>query len=173
MMNKRGQAESIIIFFILIVSIFIVSIVILRVVNEVTTPLASQLGNINVQAGDAVTYTSNRFTSFWDTAIIIMFIINLLLLLMSAFLVDIHPAFIIIYILAIILLFVFGNMYLNVLDSVWNSVATPIEASQSPLQIFIINHFQLIMLGIVILSGIVMYAKFKFFGQGSGTGGNY
>jgi hypothetical protein len=64
-------------------------------------------------------------------------------------------------------------MYLNVVDSVWNSIATSTEASQSPLQIFIINNFQLIMLGVVILSGIVMYAKFKIFGQGSGTGGAY
>jgi hypothetical protein len=172
-MNKRGQAESIIIFFILVVSIFVAGIVVLRVVNEFTTPFSSQIGNITAQAGEAVTYTHNKFTGFWDTAIIFMFIINTLLLFVSAFLVDIHPAFIIVYLLAIIFLFIFGNMYLNVLDGIWNGLATSVEASQSPLQIFIINNFNLIMLGIVILSGVVMYAKFKFFGQGGGAGGSY
>lgn len=171
--NKRGQAESIIVFFVLIVAIFIVSIVVLRIVNEIVSPFATQLNSTSIQASQAVTYTQNKFTSFWDTAIIILFAINVILLLVSAFLVDVHPAFILIYIIAIIFLFIFGNYALYALDSIWNKLATATEINQTPMQQFIINHFQTIMLGIVILSGIVMYSKIRFFSQGTGIGGNY
>lgn len=170
---KKAQAQSIIIFFGLMIAILIVSIILLRLVNEVITPFQAQIGNISATAGSAVSSVHDKFTHWWDYLIISMFFINLLILLVSSFLVDIHPAFVVIYIVTIIFMFMFGNYALLLLDSVWNNVGTNIEVTQTPIQQFLINNFQLIMLGVVILSGVVMYAKFKF-GQNYGSGGgNY
>lgn len=173
MMNKKAQAESILIFFVLICAIFIVSIVVLRMVNTIVDPFQAQIGNVSQQAGDAVGYTQDKFTGFWDTVIILILIVNVAILFISAFLVDVHPAFVIVYIIAVIFMFVFGNYGLSTVDAIWNAVGTSTEQAQSPMQIWVLNHIQLVLLGIVILSGILMYAKFKFFNQGQGTGGTY
>jgi hypothetical protein len=171
-MNKKGQAESIIIFFIMIIALFTVSIITLRITHAVLTPLQSTIGNVSAPVGQAVGYVNNRFSAFWDYIIIFIFLLNIILLFVSSFLIDIHPAFIIIYIFAVIFLFIFGNQALYVLDSMWSVFGTSTETAQTPIQQFVLNNFQIIMLGIIILNGIIMYAKFKFF-AGAGAGGNY
>jgi len=171
-MNKNAQAQSIIIFFFLIASIFIVSIILLRFTNEILNPLAQQLNNYNNQSANAVATVKDSFANVWDWVIILVFLFQIIILFVSAFLVDIHPAFIIIYIISIILLFIFGNTMLQVLDNVWAMVGTTVETAQTPMQQFILNNFMNIMLVIVGLSGVIMYSKFKFFG-GQGTGGSY
>ena len=169
-MNKLGQAESIIIFFVLMIGVFIVSIIILRMTNSIITPFQNQIGNISAPAGAAVQYAHERFTRWWDYAIVLLFFLSVVLLLVSSFLIDIHPGFLIIYIICVILMFVFGNYGLYALDSIWEAMGTSTEDSQTGLQQFIINHFSLIMLGVVILSGVIMYSKFKYFGgQPSGN----
>jgi hypothetical protein len=172
MINKRGQAESIIIFFGIVIAIFIASIIILRITNEVLTPFATQLSHFSNQSAQVVESVHNNFASVWDWVIILLFLFNIILLLVSAFLVDIHPAFMIVYIIAVIFLVIFGNTFAYVLDGIWGAFGTDIETAQTPLQQFIINNFNMIMLGIIVLSGILMYAKFKLF-SGQGTGGNY
>jgi hypothetical protein len=172
-MNNRGQAQSIIIFFVLIIGVLIASVVVMRMTNEILTPFQSQIGNMSSQAGSAVANVHTKFNQWWDYFIILLFAINLIILLVSAFLVDIHPAFLIVYIITIIFMFIFGNYALLALDNIWNMMGTSAEQAISPLQQFIINNFMLIMLGVVFLSGIVMYSKFKFFGNMGAGGGNY
>lgn len=171
--NKKGQAQSIIIFFVLIIGIFIASIIILRLTNSILTPFQNSIGNFSAPAGVAVGVVHDKFTQWWDYAIVLLFFLNVILLFVSSFLVDIHPAFIILYILSVIFLFIFGNYGLYALDSIWDIMGTSVETSQTPLQQFILNNFQIIMMGVVILSGILMYAKFKFFSNTGAGGGNY
>lgn len=172
-MNNKGQVESILIFFGICVAILIASIIVMRVTNEILTPFQSQIGNMSSTAGTAVGDVHTKFNQWWDYFIVMLLVVNVAILLVSAFLVDIHPAFIILYIIAIVFMFVFGNYALYALDNIWDIIGTPVETANSPLQQFIINNFQLIMLGIVILSGVVMYAKFKFWGNVGAGGGAY
>ena len=168
-MNKKAQAISIIFFFVAIVGLFIVSIVILRMTNVILTPFQAQIGNMSSTAGTTVTSIQSSFVRWWDPVIVLLFVFQIVLLLISAFLIDIHPAFILVYILSVFFLFIMGNFALSALDSIWEVMATATELAQTPLQQFIINHFGITMLGVVILSGVVMYAKIKLFG-GSQSG---
>lgn len=169
---KKGQAESVIIFIGIVVAIFLTSIILLRLTNEILTPFANQLAPYSNQSATVVNSVHDSFTHVWDWVIILLLLFNIILLLVSAFLIDIHPAFLVIYIIAILFLVIFMNTFAAVIDSVWNAVGTATETAQTPLQQFVINNFNIIMLGIIALSGVVMYAKFKLFG-GQGTGGNY
>jgi hypothetical protein len=173
-MNKKGQAESVIIFVGLIVAILIISILILRITNEILTPFANQMGTLEGgnESATQINNIHNSFTGMWDWVVLILFFFNVILLLVSAFMVDIHPAFLLVYIIAIIFLVIFMNTFAYVLDSVWGAVGTSVETAQTPLQQFLINNFSMIILGIIFLSGVVMYSKFKYFG-GQGAGGNY
>lgn len=170
--NKKAQAESIIILFLLIIGILAASIIILRMTNSIITPFAQQINNTSPVAGEAVAFAQSKFVSVWDWIIVLVLLINVIFLFISAFLIDIHPAFVIVYIFAGIFLFIFGNFALGALDAIWGGVGTATETAQTPLEQFIINNFQMIMLGIYVLSGIIMYAKIKLF-SGQGTGGNY
>lgn len=175
-MNNKAQAQSIIILFVFMIAIFITSIIVLRVTNSILTPFQQQLNATgmtgSVEASGAVGFAQSRFTTWWDVGIVLIFLFNIITLLVSAFMVDIHPAFLLIYIISIIFLFIFGNTALYALDAIWGAMGTDTETAQTPIQQFLINNYSVIMLGIVILSGVVMYAKFRFFG-GQGAGGNY
>lgn len=171
-MLRKAQIPSVIIFFGLVVGIFIASIIILRITNEILTPFEAQIGNISESAGASVGYVHERFTTWWDVAVVSIFFISVILLFVSSFMIDIHPSFVILYIVALIILFMFGNYLLLVLDNVWFAVGTSTELDQTTMQRFIINNFNIILLVIFLLSGVIMYAKFKYF-QGQGQGGNY
>jgi len=169
-MKRKAQATDIIFFFVLLVGIFLASIVVLRLVNTILNPFQAQIGNMSAPAGVVVGAVHEKFTNWWDVFIVLLMLVNIILLFVSAFLIDIHPAFVIVYIIAVFFMFIMGNYALSALDSVWGGMATAEELSQTPMQQFIMNHFGIIMLGIVILSGVIMYTKFKMFG-GQGGGG--
>jgi hypothetical protein len=170
-MNKKAQAADIIVFFGLAIAILIVSIIVLRVVNEIITPMAPIIGNQSAAAGAAMTSVQDSFTSWWDYAVVLLLAVNVIVLFVSCFLIDVHPAFIIVYVIAVMFLMLCGNFALDAVDSIWFHVGrASIEGTQTPMQQFIINHFQTILFGIIILSGVLMYAKFKWFGGG---GSNY
>ena len=169
--NKKGQATSMIFFFVLMIGVLITSIIILRMTNEILTPFQNQIGNMSAGAGSAVAGIHNSMTHWWDIAIMLLLGINVLLLFISAFMVDIHPAFILVYIVAVFFMFIFGNYGLSALDGIWTGMATGTELAQTPMQQWLIGNFGVVMLGIVILSGVIMYGKFKYL-SGMGNGGN-
>ena len=169
--GKKAQAQSIIVFFMLCVGVLIASIVIFKLATSIIIPFQAQIGNMSAPAGEAVGYVYHQMATWWDYAIILVLGLNVLILFVSSFYIDVHPAFAIIYIIAIFFMFIFGNYALGALDAVWNAMGTGLESS-TQLQQFIINHFQLLMLGIVILSGVIMYAKYKI-APNTGLGGNY
>lgn len=171
--KKKAQAQSIIILFVLVVGIFIVSIIILRLTNSILTPFQNQIGNFSAPAGVVVGEVHDSFAKWFDYAVVLLFFLNVILLFVSSFLIDVHPAFVIIYIISIIFLFIFGNYGLYALDSIWGMLGTAQETAQTPVQRFILNHFQMIMMGVIILSGILMYAKMKYFGNSGAGGGAY
>jgi hypothetical protein len=167
--NKKAQAEGIITFFALAIAILIVSIIVLRLVNEILTPLTPIIGNYSAPAGTTVSEIHSSFTIWWDYVIVLLLAINIIVLFISSFMVDIHPAYVLIYIVAVLFLILMSNFMIGAVDNVWYHVGrASIEGTQTPLQQFIINNFQMIMLGIILLSGVLMYAKIKYFGQNGG-----
>ena len=173
MLNKRGQALSIVVFFAVIVAVFITSVVIMYFVNSMLTPFQSSISNISTTAGTNVATIQNGFNKWWDYATVLIFVINTLLLFISAFLIDVHPAFLLLYIFALLFLFVFGIGVIGSVQSIWNAdpaigATTFSDAvSKMPITNWLVNNFSIVLLGIAILSGVVMYAKFKFANGGA------
>ena len=171
-MNKKSQAQSIVIFIFMMIALFIAGIIVLRLVNSVLSPLAVNLNQSQPAVSHTITALQTKYATFWDYALVLFFVFNVLLLFISAFMVDIHPAFIILYILSVFFLVIFGNSMLTVLDQIWLMMGTDLETAQTPMTQFIINNFTIVNLGIIVLSGIIMYSKFKLF-SGRGAGGSY
>ena len=169
-MNSKGQVASIIVFFAIVIGIFILSIILLKVTNTILTPFQANIGNMSAKAGADVSYIQNKFVTWWDWVIILVFLLNALLLFVSVFLVDVHPAFLFLYILAVLFLMIFGSVAQTAVEKIWTQPDFATEAGQMPLTQYLINNLGIVILIIIVLSGILMYAKIKYF---TGTGGGY
>lgn len=167
MLNKRGQALSIIAFFAVIVAIFIVSIVIITMTNKVISPFQDTISNISTTAANNVGYIKDSVNTWWDYAVVLIFFLNTIMLFYSAFMVDVHPAFLVLYILALAFLFIFGTTALGTVQQIWGTDAMAEGLGYMDITYWLLNNFTIVLLGIAILSGIVMYAKFKLGGQGA------
>lgn len=162
MFNKKGQALGIIALFAVVVAIFITSALIINITNKVLTPFSDTLSTISEDASDRVSSTNQMVNKWWDYAIVLIFIINVIMLFISSFLIDVHPVFIIIYIFALMFLFIFGTSALSTIQDLYLNDNLAEGLQYTPITNWIVNNFMIILLGIAVLSGVIMYAKFKF-----------
>lgn len=171
--NKRGQIESIFYFFAIVFIIFLTAPLFLKISTDMLSHVEAVGGNISSTAGGDVKYLKTSMNNLWDEMIVLLFFGNIMLLLVSAFLVDVHPLFVILYIIGLVMLFVFAMPIWDVLNQIYSGTGAgsvlSTQTNQMALTKFIIDYFGIILLGVVILSGIIMYAKFKFFGGGNGN----
>jgi len=173
--NKKGQAMSIIFFFVIMLVVFVVGILVMSLVNTVLEPFRDQIGLVSNESAQSVGKIQNSFNSIWDWILVILFLLNVVILLFSSFMVDIHPAFLVLYIISVMMLFMFGSTILGALEQIYdpygvfgtgNVTAGGDAITNMPLTAWLLSNFTLVILGIVIISGVIMYAKFKFGQQG-------
>jgi len=177
--GKKGQALSIVFFFVIILSVFILAVLLMSLVNTILTPFRENIRLVDNNSANTVGVIQGKFNAVWDWAVVFLFLFNIVILLFSSFMVDIHPAFLVIYIIAVMFLMMFGSTILGALNDVYdpagvfgtgNVTAGGNAIGNMPITSWMLNNFTMVILGIVILSGIIMYAKFKMNSQG---GGNY
>jgi hypothetical protein len=169
MMNKNGQVLSITAFFIIILSVFVLAMLLMSFVNTILTPVGDTLGNISAQSGNAVHKINDSWNKWFDYAIIVLFMLNVIVLLISSYMVDTNPIFLIVYIISVMLLVIFGGNVVGSLNDIWDSAgvfgtgnAQGINSIQyMPFTQYLLNHFTLVMLTIIVISGVIMYAKFR------------
>lgn len=156
--NKKAQFEPAI-FFVAIILMIIVGIIILYVLNMVmggmSTAMNSTAPYAVAEGEQIVTLTTNLF----DYLIIIGMLVNVILLFISSFFINTHPVFFILYLISAFVLILLAPNVLNAVDQVWAKF--PTESAQLPLTDFIRTHMIGFLLGIMILTAIIMYAKFR------------
>jgi len=167
-MNSKAQFGMITFIGLIFVMLFLAPIVV-KIVRSSVGGFSDGLANVNEDAAGEVDAIEDTFITLWDWVIFLMFGLNVIILLLSSFFIDTHPAFVIVYILTMFFMFAFAPSILDTLEDVYNNehindAATGHNAgAYLPITEFLINNFGTLMLSIAILSGIVMYAKFKYF----------
>lgn len=170
-MNKKGQVISIIVFVAIIMGILILAPFIMKTINTIVTPFGNALNSTSTEATATVFHVRDKAIGLMDYVILSMFLLNVVILFISAFMVDVHPAFVVLYIIGIFFLVILAFPMLDIVKSIWGDNNFTLEASQLPVTQFIVNNFAIVMLAIVVLSGVVMYAKFKLTGSSMGGSG--
>lgn len=180
MVNKKAQFDAgIITFVVVIIALLFIAPILLKVVKIPLAQFSTSLSAVDPsnQSSTAVTAVSDSFTNWLDTIILLIFGFLVIVLLISAFMVDIHPAYMIVYIIAMIFLFILAPNALQAVTGIYsnsqfNDISTPDNniVSHLPMSEFLVNNFFIVLLGIVILTGIIMFAKFRF---GNGGGNSY
>jgi hypothetical protein len=164
--NKKGQLEfPLITFIVVVIGLILLSPFILKIFNSFVTPFGSAVGNITPQAGVNVAHIASTFVGFWDFVIIFAFLVNIILLLITAFLADTHPAWLILFVIFGFLTMIFAPEVMVVLTKIYDSPQFALEVSQLVMVDFFREYFGLILVGIYFIAGVILYSKFKWGGN--------
>jgi len=169
--NKSGQLDfPIITFVIVIFGLLLIAPIVLKIFNQVNTNVGSSFGNMSGGGGaiakenfESVMYVA---VTFWDKIIIASFVLALLLLFISAFLVDTNPFWVILYIFISFMLVLFAGNIISSLDSIYNSALFATEVSSLTFVATLRDHFGEFLVGIIAITGIIMYGKIALFKGG-------
>ena len=162
-MNKRAQIESpYLTFIIVIIALIILGPIMLKVIFSFLPQFANAVGNQTEQAGVNVIHIQNTFVTFWDWVLISAFLVAVILLFITSFLVDAHPIFLVLFILFGMFTFMFIPGIIDILDVIYNSADFALEVSNLAMIDFLRSNFELIMLGIYFVCGVIIFAKFRF-----------
>jgi|AntAceMinimDraft_18_1070375.scaffolds.fasta_scaffold10091_5 hypothetical protein len=161
--KKKGQMEfSPALFIAGIVVLLILAPIILKVMSSVKTGLGDALNSTDPNAVTEMNYVVDTGTNFIDYLLVIMFFINLIILFISAFFIDTSPIFLVLYIMfAFVFILLLPNM-MDAVDQVWSKFAS--ETGDLPLSDWIRSNMIMFTLGVFVLTGIIMYTKFKWGG---------
>lgn len=176
-LNKRGNVMGVIFFMAMLLSMIIIAPIILKVGLTILGTTSDQLAKIDLtnKSSDNVNFVAGKITGTFDWVIMVLVSINLLVLLVTAFLIDIHPAFVIVYIIAVfvaVLTIPYAAALGQEIYGMPQFSGTEGVTQYIPMTEFMLNNFGVIIVGVIILSGIIMYAKVRY-GSQSGTGGSY
>jgi len=168
--NKKGQMDfPVLTFAIVLIGLIILAPIVLKVVRGTINPFSDSLSNMTVGnnsgAVDNVDYVLGTFVNFWDGVLIFAFLVAVILLFVSAFLIDANPFFMILYILMLFLTVVFAPEILGAVDRIYEANAFAQEVALLPFLDFLRLNFGLVLTGIGILTMIIIYAKIRYGGQ--------
>jgi len=159
-MNKKGQTD-IISWIVVVVAILMLAPLMLYIVNTTLDPLETQLNATNTAAGDSVGVIHDTFVSFWDWIIAIAFLLNMVLLFVFAFLAGPHPIFSLFYLISAAITLMFSRYIMAPITTIFGMSEFSTEVLQLPIVDFIVTRFDIILLGVIIVTGIIMYSSFK------------
>lgn len=176
MTNKKGMMGGVAFLVIILAVMIILSPIILKVGVSVMTAAQNQFSQIDSsnRSASTVGFVKTRLTGTFDWVIMLLFLFDFLLLLVSSFLIDVHPAFIIIYIIGAFCLVVTVPYTMVAAEKIYSmGTFNPSITQYLPMTEFFMNNFGVVVVAILVVTGIVMYAKIKYFSSGGGGSGSY
>lgn len=172
MKNKRGQLDNpMVIFAVIVIALLLIAPIILKVMRSIQQPVSSAFGNLS--NGGAVAQKNfntviNTGITFWDKIVIAFFIFAVLLLFVSAFLVDAHPFFIIFYVLLNLFLILFAPNIIKAADNIYESAIFAQEVAYLSFMDTVRTNYGTMLVGFMITTAIIIYGKVTFFRAGTG-----
>ena len=160
MKNKKGNADMAV-FIITLVGLLIMAIVVLKIVNSILTPLGTQLNQTSIQAYENINYVHTTFVTFWDYLILIAMLVQIVLLFIFTFLADTNPVFIILYIIVGIIMLGLSPYAIEPVNQLFGMSEFSTEVLQLPLTNFVVTYFHMIIFSVYLITGIILYAKFR------------
>lgn len=170
-MNKKGQIEyPIITFFVLVFGLLLLAPIMMKIFISIKDPISSNLGNLTsggTLAKQNFDKVMNTAVNMWDKVIIFCFAIGIIILIISAILIDTNPIFVILYIFISFMFVLFAPNIIDSLDAIYNSAQFTTEVSYLPFVDSLRTHFIEWLIGIMVLTGIIIYGKIALFKGGS------
>lgn len=169
-MNKKAQLDNpVLIIAVIIIALVILGPIFLKIIRSIQSPVSASLGNITtggVVAQANFDYVMNAGIRFWDKVLTAAFVLAVLLLIVSSFLVDAHPFFIGLYILMDMFLILFAPGIVGAFDAIYDSPQFAQEVALLPFINVLRTHYAEFLVGLMVLTGVIIYGKYALFGGG-------
>lgn len=167
-MNKKGQGlfAGFIVFAAIFIALLVMSPFILKIWNTAIPAFSEAVGEQSPAAEEAIDYVRGITVTWFDSFVLFLFLILLVLLMVSSFLIDVHPFFTVFYIVIGVFFFALAPAVSPVLYKIYESPDFATEVSQIPALEFIVGNFWMIMLGIYVFTGLIIFVKVRFFPSG-------
>jgi hypothetical protein len=167
--RKKANVEfSPIILIAVVIGLLIFAPIMLRIVGIVTGQFFTQMNQTAPSAVAEASTAVDKVYNFFDYLIVIAMFINIIGLFISAWFIDTNPVFIVLYIMFSFIFFLFIPNLLDAVDAVWGKMEDASVHDQwgsSSLNLtytdFIRRNMMMFALIIIMLTGILIYAKFK------------
>lgn len=173
MLGSKGQIDyPIIPFVVLVFGLILIAPIMLKMMLSVRTSMDNTFGNMSngqgVQAQVNFDKVINTGINAWDKIIIAAFFLAILLLLISAFLIDSSPFWVILYIFISFMLMLFAPTIVDSLSNIYDSPAFQTEVTMLSFMNAVRLNFGVFLTGMMVLTGIIIYGKIAFFGSSGG-----
>lgn len=162
---KKGQIDMVF-FMVLAVMIIIIAPIMMTVFRTAVGGFSDGLANVNSGAAATVDVIENKFIGFYDILVVCVLLVNILMLFIMAFLVDVHPAFLMFYILTCVFSMIFIPVLLETAENIWTADTISGYTSSLPMTQFFLDNYSIIMLIVMVITGIITYAKIRGYQQG-------
>lgn len=172
--SKKAQIDFPIVGLIVVaVFLMITAPFILKMFTSLQSSLSPAFGNVSGGeiAQQNVNYVFSTGINFMDKVVVFLFFSAVLLMLISAFFIDAHPLFVVLYIFLAFITVMFVPDIMNAVDNIYNSSTFASEVGYLTFTIALKDHFMAFLIGIIFLTGVIIYGKIAFF-PSSGGGGN-
>ena len=174
MLNKKAQVDFAPIALVaIVITLLLFAPLMIRIVGVTTGTFFEQMNGTAPEAVEAASASVDVVTNFFDYIIVIAMFMNVIILFISAWFIDTNPIFIMIYIMFAFILILFIPNMLDAVDQVWDKAEGLSDLDNwgdNSLNLsftdFIRQNMVIFTLIIIVLTGIVTYAKFKLTGGG-------
>ena len=167
MRNKKAQLDApIVTFGIVLIGILIVAPVMIFLYDKMMTPFQEAVAPMSSEANKTMTAQKQNMENFWDFAVMMAFAALVIFLLLSAFFIDVHPAFFVFYlIIGIMALMILPEMQ-GALDTLYSGQAlnSTMVTEHLGYSSYLASHLGILLLVVFVISAIIMYAKMRLSG---------
>ena len=157
-LNKKGSAFDVIYIMVILFMIALMTLIAVKVYNEwaekSTEKLTSRTSAIALQKADD---TLNALDGIFAFVIVMLFI----LVFISAFTINTHPAFFIITLIILIIALVLAVVFSNIYEEI-STNDLPEEGDRYVIMGYLMGKLPFIALIAIVVVAVILYAKFKF-----------
>lgn len=172
--SRKAQIGGLAAFAGIVIVLILLAPIMLKLATSILGTTSNTLATIDTtnRSSNVVTFTQGKITGTMDWVVMFLIFINILILLVSAFMIDVNPAFVVIYIIGAFVLVISAPFSISAAEKLYSMPTFATSISFIPMTEFLMNNFGVFIVGVMVLSGIIIFAKTTMFAQG-GAGATY
>jgi hypothetical protein len=171
-MNRTGQLDvPVITMIIIVVGIIIAAPIVLKIFTSIQAPFSDALKNQTGAGGNnsatAFNYVMNTGINFWDKLCIFLFFLAFIVMIISSFLIDTNPFWIVLYIIIAFFAVLFIPSVMSAVDAIYTNSVYLSSGNSLTYVNFLRNNMAKFVVGMFVISGIIIYGKVRLFSSSS------
>lgn len=159
MQNKKGDVTDGIVFIFLIFFLAVSFVAVGFIISQFSLVVSTTPLNQSTAAPKIISSLDNLSTNGINKAFAFLFAFLIIAMMMTAFMVRVHPAWIFLYIIFLAIAILLAVLLSNAFNTMINNNALSSIANQQTMIVWVMRHSVKIIIGAVALSMIILFAK--------------